>query len=73
MEGRGGVVQGKHQSYTLSTASEDERDSWIHAIRSEHVHVSLRARSQHCQTEFGFMFTFITNKSFSENISRTSC
>lgn len=37
MEGRGGVVQGKHQSYTLSAASEDERDSWIHAIRSEHV------------------------------------
>ncbi|XP_003965052.1 cytohesin-4-like isoform X1 [Takifugu rubripes] len=32
MEGRGGVVQGKHQSYTLSAASEDERDSWIHAI-----------------------------------------
>lgn len=35
MEGRGGVVQGKHQSYTLSAASEDERDSWVHAIRSE--------------------------------------
>lgn len=35
MESRGGVVQGKHQSYTLSAASEDERDSWIHAIRSE--------------------------------------
>lgn len=35
MEGRGGVVQGKHQSYTLSAASEDERDSWIHAIRSD--------------------------------------
>uniref|UniRef100_H3D114 Cytohesin 4a n=1 Tax=Tetraodon nigroviridis TaxID=99883 RepID=H3D114_TETNG len=32
MESRGGVVQGKHQSYTLSAASEDERDSWMQAI-----------------------------------------
>lgn len=41
MEGRGKVVQGKHQSYTLSAASEDECDNWVHAIRSEHVGVHV--------------------------------
>uniref|UniRef100_A0A3Q3XRT3 PH domain-containing protein n=1 Tax=Mola mola TaxID=94237 RepID=A0A3Q3XRT3_MOLML len=34
MENRGKVVQGKHQSYRLSAGSEDERDSWMDAIRA---------------------------------------
>ncbi|KAM6966694.1 cytohesin-3-like isoform 1-T1 [Tautogolabrus adspersus] len=33
-ENRGRVVQGKHQSYKLSAASEEERDDWMDAIRS---------------------------------------
>ncbi|XP_020508359.1 cytohesin-4 isoform X2 [Labrus bergylta] len=33
-ENRGRVVQGKHQSYKLSAASEEERDVWMDAIRS---------------------------------------
>ena len=33
MENRGRVVQGKHQFYRLSASSEDERDSWMDAIR----------------------------------------
>lgn len=32
-ENKGRVVQGKHQSYKLSAASEEERDNWIGAIR----------------------------------------
>lgn len=32
-ESKGRVVQGKHQSYKLSAAGADERDSWIDAIR----------------------------------------
>ncbi|KAM3597128.1 uncharacterized protein V6R79_000206 [Siganus canaliculatus] len=32
-ESKGRVVQGKHQSYKLSAASAEERDSWIEAIR----------------------------------------
>ncbi|CAN9505976.1 unnamed protein product [Ophioblennius macclurei] len=31
---KGGVVQGKHQAYRLSAASEDEQDDWMDAIRS---------------------------------------
>ncbi|XP_075871828.1 cytohesin-2-like [Nelusetta ayraudi] len=31
-ENKGRVVQGKHQSYKLSAASQNERDSWIDAI-----------------------------------------
>ena len=42
MESRGRVVQGKHQAYTLSAASEDERDSWIHALRSARSHQQIR-------------------------------
>lgn len=34
----GRVVEGKHQSYTISAPSAEERDSWIDAIRSEHTH-----------------------------------
>ncbi|XP_039979760.1 cytohesin-2 isoform X2 [Xiphias gladius] len=33
MENKGGVVQGKHQSYKLSAASAEERDAWVEAIR----------------------------------------
>lgn len=33
-ENKGKVVQGKHQSYKLSAASAEERDSWIDAIRA---------------------------------------
>nr|XP_020460498.1 cytohesin-3-like [Monopterus albus] len=33
-ENKGRVVQGKHQSYKLSAASEEERDNWIEAIRT---------------------------------------
>ncbi|XP_041634189.1 cytohesin-2-like [Cheilinus undulatus] len=33
-ENRGRVVQGKHQSYKLSAASEEEQDDWINAIRA---------------------------------------
>ncbi|XP_073351441.1 cytohesin-4-like [Pagrus major] len=33
-ENKGRVVQGKHQSYKLSAASEEERDNWIDAIRA---------------------------------------
>uniref|UniRef100_UPI0037E945EB cytohesin-4-like isoform X2 n=1 Tax=Semicossyphus pulcher TaxID=241346 RepID=UPI0037E945EB len=33
-ENRGRVVQGKHQSYKLSAASEEERGDWMDAIRS---------------------------------------
>lgn len=32
-QNKGGVVQGKHQSYKLSAASSEERDDWICAIR----------------------------------------
>lgn len=65
MEGRGGLVQGKHQSYTLSAASEDERNNWVHAIRSEHVGVHALTFT-HFQTGFGFMVTFIKNKDCQE-------
>lgn len=61
MEGRGGVVQGKHQSYTLSAASEDECDNWVHAIRSGHVGAHVLTFT-HCQTGLGFMGTFVKNK-----------
>uniref|UniRef100_A0A3Q2DLQ1 Cytohesin 4a n=1 Tax=Cyprinodon variegatus TaxID=28743 RepID=A0A3Q2DLQ1_CYPVA len=33
-ENKGRVVQGKHQSYKLNAASEEERDDWIDAIRA---------------------------------------
>lgn len=32
-ENKGKVVQGKHQSYKLRAASEEERDDWMDAIR----------------------------------------
>ncbi|XP_068434756.1 cytohesin-2-like isoform X2 [Clinocottus analis] len=33
-ENKGRVVRGKHRSYRLSAAGAEERDAWIHAIRS---------------------------------------
>lgn len=36
-ENKGRVVQGKHQSYKLSAAGAEERDSWMDAIRWEHT------------------------------------
>lgn len=37
------MVQGKHESYKLSAASQVERDSWIDAIRWARVLVRLTA------------------------------
>lgn len=70
MEGRGGVVQGKHQSYTLSAASEDERDSWIHAIRSEPPWRCTSPREQIQNRSDSLKRKFITTvKAFKEFIT----
>lgn len=45
-ENKGRVVQGKHQSYRLSAASQVERDSWIDAIRWAAVLLRLTSRAE---------------------------
>lgn len=46
----GRVVEGKHQSYTISASSAGERDSWIDAIRSDHTHTDFSVTCTHTRT-----------------------